>query len=163
MSSVIRGRRTGQNLLLSGLVLLLAACGSAGGTTASSPPSSHAAAPASASAQLCADVAALRQSLQTLGAVRPGAADQLRTTAQGTQADLLRLSSAAGSQWPAQIHNLRSALARLEAAAAALAADRNSSTVSAEVYSAINGVHASAKQLLDAADSSCPSASPSPS
>jgi hypothetical protein len=166
-------RRLWQNVLLSGLsglsglVLLLAACGSGGapasGTAASSPSPSAAAASASDSASLCSDVAALRESLQKLGAVRPGAADQLRTAAQDAQADLLRLSSAAGSQWPAQIHNLRSALARLEAAAAALAADRNSSTVSAAVYSAINGVKSASHQLLDAASSTCPSASPSPS
>jgi hypothetical protein len=166
---VIRTRRAWQNVVLSGLsllVLLLAACGSGGasatGTAASSPTSGVAAASASDSASLCSDVGALRESLQKLGAVRPGAADQLRNAAQDAQADLLHLSSAAGSQWPPQIHNLRSALARLEAAAAALAADRNSSSVSA-VYSAINGVKSASHQLLDAASSSCPSASPSPS
>jgi hypothetical protein len=166
MSSVTRSRRVWRILLLSGLVLL-AACGSSsgspgGGASAASPSSSAAAAPASTSADLCADVAALRESLQKLGATRTGAADQLRTGAQDAQADLLRLSSAAGSLWPAQIHNLRSALARLQAAAAALAADRTSSSVSA-VYSAINGVHTTARQLLNAASSSCPSASPAPS
>jgi hypothetical protein len=165
---VIRRRRVWQSVLLSGLsglVLLLAACGSGGASgsgTAASSPSGAAAASASDSASLCSDVAALRESLQKLGAVRPGSADQLRTAAQDAQADLLRLSSAAGSQWPTQIHNLRSALARLQAAAAALAADRNSSSVSA-VYSAINGVTTASHQLLDAASSSCPSASPSPS
>jgi hypothetical protein len=144
-----------------GLVLLLSACGS-GGAAASDHSPSPSAAPASAPASLCSDVAALRESLQKLGAVRPGAADQLRTGAQDAQAALLRLSSAAGSLWPAQIHNLRSALARLQAAAAALAADRNSNSVSA-TYDAINGVFSASHRLLDAAGSSCPSASPASS
>ncbi len=159
---MIRNRRVWPKVLLSGLVLALAACGSGGGTATSSPPSSPAAAAASASPSLCSDVAALRESLEKLGAVKPGSADQLRTAAEDAEADLLRLSSAAGSQWPAQIHNLRSALARLQAAAAAQAADRNATRVSAAVYDAINGVKTASRQLLDAADSSCPS-SPSPS
>jgi hypothetical protein len=137
-----------------GLVLLLSACGSGGAAAGN-----HASSPSATPASLCSDVAALRESLQKLGAVRPGAADQLRTGAQDAQADLLRLSSTAGSLWPAQIHNLRSALARLQTAAAALAADRNSNSVSA-VYSAINGVFSASPRLLDAAGSSCPSASP---
>lgn len=161
-------RRVWPNALLSVLVLVLAACGSSGGTSgtgtaASSQSSAAAAASASDSASLCSDVDALRESLKKLGAVRPGSADQLRTAAQDAQADLLRLSSAADSQWPAQIHNLRSALARLQAAAAAQAAERNSTTVSAAVYSAINGVTTTSHQLMDAVSSKCPSASPSSS
>jgi hypothetical protein len=160
---VIRSRRARHSLLLSVLVLMLAACSSGsptGGGTPASSPTSHAA-PASDSA-LCSDVAVLRESLQKLGAVRLGASDQLRTAAQDAQADLLRVSSAAGSQWPTQIHNLRSALARLEAAAAAQAA-HPSSSVSAPVYSANNDVHTASRQLLDATSSSCPSASPASS
>lgn len=155
---MILSRRAWHSLLFSGLVLLLAACSSgspAGGGTPASSPSSPAAAPASDTAALCSDVASLRESLQKLGAVRLGASDQLRTAAQDAQADLLRLSSAAGSQWPAQIHNLRSALARLEAAASAQAAEPAAS-VSAAVYSANNDVKTTSRQLLDAAGKSCP-------
>jgi hypothetical protein len=141
----------------------VAACGSSGAPSAgNTAASSQTSASASASASLCSDVAALRESLKKLGEVRPGAADQLRTTAQDVQDQLLRVSSAAGSEWSAQIHNLRSALARLQAAAGALAADRNTNSVNA-VYSAINGVTTASHRLLDAADSKCPAASPSPS
>ena len=172
MSRPTLSRPACRNILLSGLVLLAAACssgGSASGTPASAgSPSSSAAAPSasgsatSASAALCSDVAALRGSLQELTSIRPssGAVAELRSAVQNVQTNLASLSGAAGALWNGQIQNLRSALAKLQSAVSTLAAQRNASSV-AGVVTAVGGVSAAARQLLDAASPSCPSPSAS--
>lgn len=172
MSRVTLGRHACRGILLSGLVLLAAACGS-GGSGSGSPasaggPSSSAAAPSasasatSASAALCSDVAALRGSLQELTSIRPSASTvtELRSAVQNVQTNLAALSSAAGAVWNGQVQNLRSALTKLQSAVSTLAAQRNASSVSG-VVTALGGVSAAARQLLDAASPSCPSPSAS--
>jgi hypothetical protein len=79
---------------------------------------------------------------------------------QNVQSNLAALSSAAGTLWSGQIHNLRSALTMLQSAISTLAAQRNASSVSG-VVTAVGGVSAAARQLLDAASPSCPSPSAS--
>jgi len=172
MSRVTLSRHACRGILLSGLVLLAAACGS-GGSVSGSPasggsPSPSAAAPSasgsatSASAASCSDVAALRGSLQELTSIRPSASTvtELRSAVQNVQANLAALGSAAGALWNGQVQNLRSALAKLQSAVSTLAAQRNASSVSG-VVTALGGVSAAARQLLDAASPSCPSPSAS--
>ena len=172
MSRVTLSRHACRGILLSGLVLLAAACGS-GGSGSGSPasagsPSSTAAAPSasgsatSTSAALCSDVAALRGSLQELTSIRPSAntVTEIRSAVQNVQTNLAALASAAGAVWNGQVQNLRSALAKLQSAVSTLAAQRNVSSVSG-VVTALGGVSAAARQLLDAASPSCPSPSAS--
>ena len=117
---------------------------------------------ASGSAALCSDVAALRGSLQELTSIRPSASTvtELRSAVQNVQASLAALGSAAGALWNGQVQNLRSALAKLQSAVSTLATQRNASSVSG-VVTALGGVSAAARQLLDAASPSCPSPSAS--
>ena len=152
---------------MSGLVLLAAACGSSGSSSsghasAGSSASSAAAAPAATSA-LCEDVAALRGSLQRLTSIKVSAntVTELKTGAQDVQSNLSSLSSAAGSQWSAQVGNLKSALTKLQTSVSTLATERNASSVSG-VATAIAAVPIAGRQLLTAASARCPSASASP-
>ena len=170
MSRVTLSRHACRGILLFGLMLLAAACGS-GGSGSGSPasagsPSSSAAAPSasgsatSTSAALCSDVAALRGSLQELTSIRPSpsAVTELRAAVQKVQTNLAALSTAAGAVWSEQVGNLRSALTKLQSAVSTLATQRNASSVSG-VVTAVGGVSAAARQLLDAANPSCPSPS----
>ena len=79
---------------------------------------------------------------------------------QNVQTNVSALSSAAGSLWSGQVQNLRSALTNLQSAVSTLATERNASSVSG-VVTAVGGVSAAARQLLDAASPSCPSPSAS--
>ena len=172
MSRVTLSRHAGRNILLSGLVLLAAACSSggsaSGGPASAGSPSSSAAAPAasasatSASAALCSDVAALRGSLRELTSIRPSSstAADLKAAVQNVQSNLAGLASAAGAVWSGQVQNLKSALTNLQSAVSTLATQRNASSVSG-VVTAVGGVSAAARQLLDAASPSCPSPSAS--
>jgi hypothetical protein len=111
---------------------------------------------------LCSDVAALRGSLQELTSIRPSASavTELRAAVQNVQTKLAALSTAAGAVWSEQVGNLRSALTKLQSAVSTLATQRNASSVSG-VVTAVGGVSAAARQLLDAANPSCPSPSAS--
>jgi hypothetical protein len=80
---------------------------------------------------------------------------------QNVQSNLSDLGSAAGTLWSAQVQNLRSALTKLQSAVSTLATERNASSVSG-VVTAVGGVSAAARQLLEAASPSCPSSSASP-
>ena len=163
-----RSRRVCRAVLLSVLALLAAACGSSGSasgspSSAGSPSSSTAAPSASVSAALCSDVAALRGSLQELTSIRPSpsTATELTAAVQNVRTNLADLSTTAGALWNEQVGNLRSALTKLQSAVSTLAAQRNASSVSG-VVTAVGGVSAAARQLLDAASPSCPSPSASP-
>jgi hypothetical protein len=179
----LRGRSRGRSrasrplsriILLSALVLLAAACSSSGGSagspaSAGSPTSAGSSSPSAvapsaagsaSSSTLCADVAALRASVQKLTTIRPraGAASQLKTAGQDIQSNLSSLTSAAGDQWGGPIANLKTALTSLQSAVSTLATQRNASSVSS-VVSAIKGVSTATQQLLTAANPSCPSPS----
>ena len=79
---------------------------------------------------------------------------------QNVQTNLAALGSAAGALWSGQVQNLKSALTMLQSAVSTLATQRNASSVSG-VVTAVGGVSAAARQLLDAATPSCPSPSAS--
>ena len=147
---------------------LLAGCTSAstspGGTsTATSSPSSPAAASPSSSV-LCADVAALRASLDQLVhvSVQPGAATEITSDIQNVKAALTKLVNDARGKWQAQTSALSAALDQLKTAAQDLTASPGGSTVSA-VAAALGQVKRAAQDLLAAAGTQCPSASPSAS
>ena len=154
----------------SGLALLAAACGSSGtpsgGASSGVPSSPASAAPAATApnAVLCDDAAALRASLDKLTHVRvgTGTASQIRADLNDVQANLTALVNHAHGQWQAQTSALQSTLTTLKTAVSNLAANPSASTVSG-VVTALGGVKIAARNLLAAVNTSCPSASPSPS
>ena len=159
-----------------GLALLAAACGSSGtpsGGTSSGVPASSASSASSASAApattppnavLCDDAAALRASLDKLIHVKvgTGTASQIRADLNDVQANLTALVTHAHGQWQAQTSALQSTLTTLKTAVGNLAANPGRSTVSG-VVTALGGVSTAAQNLLAVVNTSCPSASPSPS
>ncbi len=164
-------------MILSGLALLVVACGSGGSAPASSTPaassSAPAASPSSASASpatspvngaVCADAAALRASLDKLTQVKvkKGAASQVKADLKDVQANLTALVNDARGQWQAQTDALKSALAKLQTAIKTLTANFSTSAVSG-VVTALGDVSTAGQNLLAAAGTRCPSASPTPS
>jgi hypothetical protein len=147
-------------------LVLLAGCASAstspGGT--SSTATSSSASPSPSSPVLCADVAALRASLDQLVHVKvqSGAANEITSDLQNVKAALTKLVNDARGQWQAQISALSTALDQLKTAAQDLTASPSGSTVSA-VAAALGQVNRAAQDLLAAASTDCPSASPSAS
>lgn len=151
-----------------GLALLAAACGSSGtpsgGTSSGVPSSSASAAPATTppNAVLCGDAAALRASLDKLTQVKvgTGTASQIRADLDDVEANLTALVN--HGQWQAQTSALQSSLTTLKTAVSNLASNPSASTVSG-VVTALGGVNTAARNLLAVVNTSCPSASPSPS
>ena len=147
---------------------LLAGCTSAstspGGTSTAAPSSSSPAAASPSSSVLCADVAALRASLNQLVHVnvQPGAATEITSDIQNVKAALTKLVNDAHGKWQAQTSALSAALATLETAVGSLRASPGIGSVSA-VTAAIGQVRKAAQDLLAAAGRDCPSASPSAS
>ena len=153
-----------------GCALLAAACGSSGGPSGgtSSGVSSSAASAAPATtppdAVLCDDAAALRASLDKLTQVKvgTGTASQIRADLNDVEANLTALVNHARGHWQAQTSALQSTLTTLKTAVGGLASNPSASTVSG-VATALGGVNTAARNLLAAVNTSCPSASPSPS
>ena len=144
---------------------LLAGCasGSSSPGGASSAASSPAAASPSSSV-VCADVAALRASLDQLTHVRvqSGAATEITSDIQSVKAALTKLVNDARGKWQQQTSALSAALDQLKTAAQDLTASPSGSTVSA-VAAALGQVRRAAQDLLAAAGTECPSASASAS
>jgi hypothetical protein len=147
---------------------LLAGCTSAttspGGTSTATPSSSSPAAASPSSSILCADVAALRASLDQLThvTVQSGMGAEITSDIQSVKAALTKLVSDAHGRWQTQTSALSAALDQLKTAAQDLAASPGGSTVSA-VAAALGQVKRAAQDLLAAAGTQCPSASPSAS
>ena len=147
-------------------LVLLAGCASAstspGGTSSAATSSSASSSPSSS--VLCADVTALRASLDQLVHVKvqSGAANEITSDIQNVKAALTKLVNDARGQWQAQTSALSAALGTLKTAAGSLAASPSASTVSA-VAAALGQVKTAAQDLLAAASTDCPSASPSAS
>jgi hypothetical protein len=148
---------------------LLAGCGSGGATSGSSPSaaapatsSSPAASPSSSA--LCADVAAVRASLDQLRHVnvQPGAVTEITSDLNNVKAALTTLVNDARGQWQAQTSALSAALDTLKTAVSSLGASPGVSTISG-VVSALGHVATAGQSLLAAASKDCPSASPSSS
>jgi len=148
---------------------LLAGCASSstspGGTSSAAPSSSSPAAAASPSSSvLCADIAALRASLNQLThvTVQAGMADEIQSDLQNVKAALTKLVNDAHGRWQEQTSALSAALATLQTAVGSLRASPGVSSVSA-VTAALGQVRKAAQDLLAAAGRECPSASPSSS
>jgi hypothetical protein len=147
---------------------LLAGCASGstspGGTSSAAPSSSSPAAASPSSSVLCADIAALRASLDQLTHVRvqSGAATEITSDIQSVKAALTKLVNDARGRWQEQTSALSAALDQLKTAAQDLTASPGGSTVSA-VAAALGQVKRAAQDLLAAAGTQCPSASPSAS
>jgi hypothetical protein len=154
-----------------GAALLVAACGSGGGVPAgggspSGGGTSAAASPAAPgpNAALCQDAAALRASLGKLThvSVGAGAANEIKADLADVKTKLTSFAAEAHGQWQAQTSALKSALTKLQTAAADLATHPSASTVSG-VVTALGGVTTATSNLLAALSTACPSTSPSPS
>jgi hypothetical protein len=147
---------------------LLAGCASSstspGGTSSAAPSSSSPAAASPSSSVLCADIAALRASLNQLThvTVQAGMADEIKSDLQNVKAALTKLVSDAHGRWQEQTSALSAALATLQTAVGSLTASPGVSSVSA-VTAALGQVRKAAQDLLAAAGTECPSASPSAS
>jgi hypothetical protein len=165
LRTVTRAARWRLVVTACGLVLL-AGCASSGTSPGgtSSPATSPSASPSPASSVLCADVAALRASLNQLVhvTVQPGVASEITADIQNVKAALTKLVKDAHGQWQAQTSALSAALDQLKTAAQELTASPGGSTVSA-VAAALGQVKRAAQDLLAAAGTECPSASPSAS
>lgn len=145
---------------------LIAGCGSGSGTssgsTSSPVPTTASAAASPSNSLLCADVAALRASLDNLRhvSVGPGAVSEITADLNDVKAALEKLVTDARGQYQAQTSSLSSALSKLKTSVSDLAAHPSASTLSG-VATALGGVNTAAQDLLAAVNTSCPSASPS--
>ena len=166
--TVTRPARWRLAVIAGGLALLTAACGSSSGTAsggAPSPappsPSTPAAAPNSA---LCADAAALFNSLDQLTHIKvhKGMKDDITANLTTVKGNLTAFVTEARGQWQAQTAALKSALTNVQTAAKSLTASPSVSAA-AGVVSALGGVSTATQSLLAAVSTACPSASPSPS
>ena len=113
---------------------------------------------------MCADVAALRASLDQLRHVnvQPGAVTEITSDLNNVRAALTTLVNNAHGRWQAQTSALSAALSTLKTAVSGLGASPGVSTISG-VASALGQVTTAGQSLLAAADKDCPSASPSSS
>jgi hypothetical protein len=150
-----------------GLAVVVAGCKSGGSTSSSATPAGGPSASASASASmdaaLCADAAALQNSVTKLSHVnvRSGVGAITADLNQVT-ADVNTLASQAHGQYAAQTTELKSELAALRTAVSNLSAQHSTSAASA-VVTGIAHVTTTAHSLLSAVESHCRSASPGPS
>ena len=147
-----------------GLALSAVACGSdegtQGGGSTSSPPTSSVT-PTSSPVQ-CDDVAALRDSVQTLTTVtvQRGMAEELKADLADVQAKLTTLADDLRAQFQERTAALESALGELGTAVEAFAANPGSDTTPA-VTSALREVSTAWTDLLQALSTRCPELSAS--
>jgi len=169
--TVTRSARWKLVLVVCGLALLGAGCGSGSGTSAGSTSSSASSSSTTASpaaspsnSVLCADVAALRASLDKLRHVKVGTGMVSEVTADlnDVKTALTTFVNDAHGQYQAQTSALSSALAKLKTSVSDLAPHPGASTVSG-VVAALGEVNAAGQNLLAAVNTSCLSASPSSS
>ena len=163
----IRPARWKLVMIACSLALLMAGCGSGGGASSGNTPpaaASSSTTPSPSDSVLCANAAALRASLDKLRHVKVGSGTVTEIMADLTEvkAALVTFVDDAHSQWQAQTSSLNSALAKLKTAASNLAANPSTSTVSGAL-AALGDVNTAAQDLLAAANTRCPSASPAPS
>lgn len=113
---------------------------------------------------MCADVAALRASLDQLRHVnvQPGAVTEITSDLNNVRAALTTLVNNAHGQWQAQTSALSAALNTLKTAVSSLGASPGVSTISG-VVSALGQVATAGQSLLAVATKDCPSASASSS
>jgi predicted PurR-regulated permease PerM len=113
---------------------------------------------------LCADVAALRASVDKLThvTVGTGMGSEIQADLKDVQAKLTTLANNAHGQWQAQTSALQTALTSLGTAVKTLISNPSSSAVSG-VRAALRGVSTAAQNLFAAASAGCPSASPTSS
>ena len=148
---------------------LLAGCASGSATSGSSPSaaaSSSAPSPVASpsSSVLCADVPALRASLNQLRHVKvqAGAVSEITSDLNDVKAALTKLVNDAHGQLQTQTSALSAALDTLKTAVSSLGASPGVSTVTG-VVTALGQVNTAAQNLLAAVNTDCPSASPSSS
>jgi hypothetical protein len=147
--------------LVCGLALTLAACTARGTSAGSStaPPSSGGAV---SEAALCADVDALRASVDKLRnvTVQAGAADEIKADAGQVKANLSAFVTDAHGRWEVQVAQIQAALAALEAAVNGLAASPGTATLAA-TRAAISTLGAATRNLVSAVHPTCSSGTPS--
>ncbi len=149
-------------------VLLAAGCSSGGGSGASAPPTpsaTSAAASPTASPVVCMNVAALRASLDELRHLTagPNALGKLRKDLTAVKADLVAVKESAGTEWSAQISGLQTALSKLQKTLSNLGSQPSAAAAAKAVSTDVAGVTLAGSNLLAAASTRCPEATPTPS
>jgi hypothetical protein len=160
----------GRLVMACGLVLLATGCASGSGTspgsTSSSAASATTALPAASPSVsvLCADAAALRASLDKLRQINVGTGmvNEITADLNDVKTALTTFVTDAHGQYQAQTSSLSSALSKLKTSVSELAAHPGASTVTG-VVAALGEVTTAGQNLLAAVNTSCLSASPSPS
>lgn len=144
-----------------GIALLTVACSSST-TTASGGSSTPAASPSvpAASSVLCADAAALRDSLHKLtqvqASVGQGALTEVKADLASVKADAAKFATDAKGQWQPQTSALKSSLTSLQTEVQKLAANPSTAGVSS-VVAALGQVTTAAEHLFTAVGTDCPS------
>jgi hypothetical protein len=156
--------------------LLAAGCGSNGSNgssggggsspTATSPATSApstAATGSPASADVCADAAALEASINRLLTITVGGgtASELQNDLTEVGSSITTLLHTAQAEWQDEIVALQTSLTTLQTAVQQLASNPGTATVAA-VRTALVGVSTAAQNLFAAVSANCPSLSPSP-
>ena len=150
-------------LTLGGLCLAVAAgCGGGGDDgTSSTPESTAAATSATASgtttSQACADVAALRESIDNLNNLdlpNTGKAG-LQSALQDIRTDLDALRESAGDQWAAQVDEFDAAINSFQETVAAIQGDNLLSSIPT-IVSNLQSIDESWNSLQDQIDQGCP-------
>jgi hypothetical protein len=138
--------------------LLAAGCSSGGGSTASS------ASPTGTSV-VCQNVTALRASMAELGHLSygPNALDKLKKDLTAVKDNLVAVKESAGTEWSSQISGLETALSKLQKTLGSLGSQPSATAAAKAVSTDLAGVTLAGSNLLAAASTRCPAASPSPS
>lgn len=116
----------------------------------------------SPSAALCADVTALRTSVDSLTTVNlaPGITEELKSDLADVEARLSAVVSDARGRWQAETDAVVAALATLEAVVRTAAASPGTGGAS-NIRVAVEGLRASVQNLLTVVRPACPSVAPS--
>jgi hypothetical protein len=150
-------------LTLGGVCLAVAAgCGGGGGDDASSTPESTAAATsasatATASSEACADVAALRESIDNLNNLDLPSTGKagLQSALQDVKTNLEALRASAGDQWAAQVDDFDAAINAFQETVAAIQGDSLLSSIPT-IISNVQEIDESWTSLQDQIDQGCP-------
>lgn len=144
-----------------GVALLTVACSSSSSTAPGGSSSPAAGSTTfSASSALCADVAALRTSLDKLTKIQAsagqGAVNEVKTDLAEAKTAATNFANDAKGQWQSQTSSLKSALTSLQTEVQKLAANPTTAGMSS-VVTALGQVTTAAQQLFAAVGKDCPS------
>jgi len=114
---------------------------------------------------VCQNVTALRASITELGHLSygPNALDKLKKDLTAVKDNLVAVKESAGTEWSSQISGLETALSKLQKTLGSLSSQSSAAAAAKAVSNDLAGVTLAASNLLAAASTRCPAASPTPS